>query len=39
MFDALNESYVYCLHKRASTIAAEVKPALEEEGYEGEACT
>lgn len=36
-FDALNESYVYCLHKRASTIAEEVKTALEEEGYEGEA--
>lgn len=36
-FDALNESYVYCLHKRASTIAQEVKQALEDEGYEGDA--
>ena len=33
-FDSLNESYVYCLHKRASTIAQEVKKALEDEGYE-----
>lgn len=36
-FDVLNESYVYCLHKRASTIAQEVKQALEDEGYEGDA--
>ena len=36
-FEALNESYVYCLHKRASTIADEVKTALEDEGYEGDA--
>lgn len=35
-FAALNESYVYCLHKRASTIAQEVKKALEDEGYEGD---
>ena len=34
--EALNESYVYCLHKRASTIAQEVKSALEDEGYEGD---
>jgi type III restriction enzyme len=34
---ALDESYVYCLHKRASTIAQEVKSALEDEGYEGNA--
>jgi type III restriction enzyme len=33
---ALDESYVYCLHKRASTIAQEVKSALEDEGYEGD---
>ena len=33
----LNESYVYCLHKRATTIAQEVKKALEDEGYEGDA--
>ena len=35
-YDALNESYVYCLHKKASTIAQEVKKALEDEGYEGD---
>ena len=35
-FSALNESYVYCLHKRASTIAQEVKNSLENEGYEGD---
>lgn len=28
---------MYCLHKRASTIAEEVKAALEDEGYEGDA--
>jgi len=33
----LDESYIYCLHKRASTIADEVKKALEDEGYEGDA--
>ncbi|MGI9014589.1 MAG: DEAD/DEAH box helicase [Phycisphaerales bacterium] len=33
--DALNESYVYCLHKGAREIAREVKKALEKEGYEG----
>ncbi len=32
----LNESYVFCLHKRASEIASEVKKALEKEGYEGD---
>jgi len=36
-FEELNESYVYCLHKRASTIAQEVKRALEDEGYEADA--
>ncbi len=35
-FSELNESYVFCLHKRAGTIAAEVKTALEKEGYEGD---
>jgi type III restriction enzyme len=33
----LNESYIYCLHRRASDIAREVKAALEDEGYEGDA--
>lgn len=33
----LDQSYVYCLHKQASTIAQEVKKALEDEGYEGDA--
>jgi len=33
----LNESYVFCLHRRASEIAREVKKALENEGYEGDA--
>jgi len=35
-FDDLNESYVYCLRKRASDITGEVKKALEQEGYEGD---
>src|SRR5204863_7185527 len=36
-FRDLNESYIYCLRKRASEISQEVKTALEKEGYEGEA--
>lgn len=36
-YEELNQSYIYCLHKRASTIAQEVKAALEDEGYEGDA--
>jgi len=32
----LNESYVYCLHQSAGEIAAQVKSALEKEGYEGD---
>ena len=36
-YDELNESYIYCLHKRASEISREVKKSLEKEGYEGEA--
>lgn len=36
-FAELNESYVYCLHRRAGEIAREVKAALEKEGYEGDA--
>ncbi|HEY2249453.1 MAG TPA: hypothetical protein VGH74_00285, partial [Planctomycetaceae bacterium] len=34
-FRELNESYIYCLHKRAADISREVKKALENEGYEG----
>ena len=36
-FDELNESYVFCLRKRAADITKEVKKALEKEGYEGDA--
>jgi len=35
-FADLNESYIYCLHKRAGEISKEVKSALEKEGYEGD---
>ncbi len=35
----LNESYVYCLRKKAADITREVKKALEKEGYEGEAAS
>jgi len=38
-FDELNESYVFCLRKRAQDITREVKKALEDEGYEGEAAS
>jgi type III restriction enzyme len=33
----LNESYVYCLRQKAGEAARQVKQALEDEGYEGEA--
>lgn len=33
----LNESYIYCLHRKSWEIAKEVKKALENEGYEGDA--
>ncbi|MGN6725532.1 MAG: DEAD/DEAH box helicase [Tepidisphaeraceae bacterium] len=33
-FNALNESYVYCLHFRAGQLTAAVKGALEKEGLE-----
>ncbi len=36
-FTDLNESYVYCLRKKATEITREVKSALEQEGYEGDA--
>jgi type III restriction enzyme len=38
-FDDLNESYVYCLKRRAEHISREVKKALEQEGYEGDAAS
>ena len=33
-FDELNESYVFCLRRKAADISREVKKALEQEGYE-----
>jgi len=33
---ALDECYIYCLHKRAQAITKEVKSALEAEGFEGD---
>lgn len=33
-YEGLNESYVYCLRKKAEEISREVKKALEKEGYE-----
>ena len=38
-FDELNESYVYCLKRKATDISREVKKALEQEGYEGDAAS
>jgi type III restriction enzyme len=38
-FDELNESYVYCLRKKAAVITKEVKKALESEGYEGDSAS
>ncbi|MCX5655346.1 MAG: DEAD/DEAH box helicase family protein [Planctomycetota bacterium] len=35
-YPELNESYVFCLHRRAGEIARQVKKVLENEGYEGE---
>jgi type III restriction enzyme len=32
----LNESYVFCMRRKASDIAREVKKGLEKEGYEGD---
>jgi type III restriction enzyme len=34
--DELNESYVFCMKRKATDIAREVKKSLEKEGYEGE---
>ncbi|MGH9427592.1 MAG: hypothetical protein ACRD2L_14970, partial [Terriglobia bacterium] len=39
LFQELNESYVFCLQKKAADIAREVKSALEKEGYEGAAAS
>ncbi len=36
-FEELNQSYVFCLRRKASDITKEVKKALEGEGYEGDA--
>jgi len=38
-FDELNQSYVFCLRRKAADITREVKKALEHEGYEGEAAS
>lgn len=38
-FDELNESYVFCIKQKAEDIVREVKKALEQEGYEGEAAS
>src|SRR5438034_3748208 len=38
-FAELNESYIYCQKQSAQDIAREVKRALEEEGYEGDAAS
>jgi len=38
-FPDLNESYVYCLRRRAADITREVKKALEQEGYDGDAAS
>jgi type III restriction enzyme len=39
VFQGLNESYVFCLRRRAADISREVKKALEQEGYEGDAAS
>jgi type III restriction enzyme len=38
-FPELNESYVFCLKKKAGVILKEVKKALESEGYEGDSAS
>lgn len=35
-YEALNQSYVFCLRRKAREVTSEVKKALEKEGYEGE---
>ena len=36
-YDDLNQSFVFCLRRRAADITKDVKNALEKEGYEGDA--
>lgn len=36
-FEELNQSYIFCLKRKAADISREVKKALEHEGYEGDA--
>ncbi|MDQ2687245.1 MAG: hypothetical protein M3Y28_05195 [Armatimonadota bacterium] len=36
-FPELNESYVYCLRRRAEAVVQDVRAALQNEGYEGDA--
>lgn len=36
-FPELNESYVYCLRQRAEAVVQDVRAALQNEGYEGDA--
>jgi type III restriction enzyme len=38
-YPELNESYVFCLKKKAEVILKEVKKALESEGYEGDSAS
>jgi type III restriction enzyme len=38
-YSELNESYVFCLKKKAEVILKEVKKALESEGYEGDSAS
>jgi len=38
-FPELNESYVYCLRQRAEAVVQDVRAALENEGYEGDAAS
>ena len=36
-YEDLNQSYVYCLRQTSMAVLAEIKRALEKEGYEGDA--
>ncbi len=38
-FPELNESYVYCLRQRAEAVVQDVRAALQNEGYEGDAAS
>lgn len=38
-FEELNQCYVFCLRRKAEDISREVKKALEQEGYEGDAAS